>query len=108
MKTLKQTARRSRRYDREMIHDFLRQLLLELWVSHLEHTNRGTSDPEMDEQVKPLVKKHGIKLVYGLSFQDVTEDQQVEKVMSRSSGAPARSQPQRPGPGWRRDLGSLA
>jgi hypothetical protein len=61
-----------------MIHDFLTQLLLELRVSQLERTNPGTSDPELGEQLKPLVKKHGTKLVFGLSFEDVTEDQQAE------------------------------
>jgi hypothetical protein len=77
-KTRKQTPRQAHRYDKEMIRDFLTQLLGELRESQMEYTNPGTSSPEPDEQVKRLVKKYRTKLVYGLSFQDVTDDQQSE------------------------------
>jgi hypothetical protein len=74
----KQTPRRSDRYDQEMIGDFLTQLLVELRISQTEYTNPGTMDPELDDQLKPLVKKYRTKLVYDLSFQDVTHEQQAE------------------------------
>jgi hypothetical protein len=72
------TPRRSHRYDQDMIHDFLTQLLGELRASAREYSNPGANDAQEDEEVEPLVKKYRTKLVYGLSFQDATDDQQAE------------------------------
>jgi hypothetical protein len=78
MKTPKKVSSHARRYNAEMIRDFLDQLLAELRVEQLDYSNPGSSSQELGSRLDPFVKKYGTKLLYSITFRDVSDEQQSE------------------------------
>jgi hypothetical protein len=74
---------RTYRYDPEMIHNFLTQLVWELRICHFEQVNPGVINEELVDQMKGFLKKYGTSLLYSIHVTG-TEEQVAEIHRKRS------------------------
>jgi hypothetical protein len=61
-----------------MIRDFLMQLRIELQNDQHAHAQSGAANGKMPGDPGPFIEKYGSKLLYQISFGDVSESQQSE------------------------------
>jgi hypothetical protein len=76
--TAKSAPARTRRYDPEMIRDFLMQLRIELKNDQLARAKSGATVGESAGELEAFLRKHGTNLLYKISFGEVSDDQQAE------------------------------